>query len=235
MTRYERTLQLEKRKNIATGIAAVAIIGAMLGGCFYVSANADREIDLSVNENEVVEAVATVPEVEEFELACVEVDMVEAPLEEEEIEEVLETEELEEVETDATATEKASDKEVMEMAHMIWAECGSCGDEAMYATGSVIWNRVQSKKYPNTIHKVLTERHKSKGKWVYQYSPAKNNKYMKNKPSKRCIEIARDIIENGNTTLPSNYFGQASKSVFSKYGNSKDYKKIGNIYFFSLK
>lgn len=114
MTRYERTLQLEKRKNIAMGVTTVAIVGAMLGGCFYVSAKADKEIDLSVNENEIVDVVATVPEVEEYELACVEVDLVEAPFELEEDEEdfsdqegVEEVEEVEEIEeTQINTTEK---------------------------------------------------------------------------------------------------------------------------------
>ena len=102
------------------------------------------------------------------------------------------------------------------LARCIYAENGDSTDKALYYTGSVILNRVASKKYPNTIRGVILQ----KG----QYGCIGSRQWNKG-ADKRSKRIAKDLLENGSV-LPSNVLYQA---MFSQ--GRGVYAKIGSDYF----
>lgn len=130
-------------------------------------------------------------------------------------------------ESNINCSPKYSKKDVEELAHIIYAEGGSNKNskQMLYCIGSVIINRKNSKHFPNTIHGVIHE----KG----QYSPARGNRYMKKKPTKRCYDVAKDLLKNGST-IPSGVLGQAGYGTYKKYSR-KLYYKEGRNYFFYIK
>lgn len=105
------------------------------------------------------------------------------------------------------------------LASLIHAEVGCIeNDECLYACGSVVLNRVRAEDFPDTIRGV-----------IYQEDPLQyactvdGNLYQE--PSKRCIRIAKDLLQNGST-LPENVIYQAE---FVQ--GSGIYKQYNNVYF----
>ena len=118
-----------------------------------------------------------------------------------------------------------TDEEYNTFVHLLYAEAGGESDTCIYYVGSVVLNRVKSKKFPNTLMEVIYQ----KG----QYSPTWHGFMSKKVHNKRCYEIAKDLLENGSV-LPKDVLGQADYSIFKRYG-SKLYAKVDNEYFFYLK
>lgn len=104
------------------------------------------------------------------------------------------------------------------MARIINAECGAawCEDEMLYYTGSVVLNRVDDDRFPDTIEDVIYQ--------PGQYSPTWSGS-INNKPSDRCIEIAKDLLDNGSM-LPSDVVFQAN---FTQ--GTEVYAKVQTMYF----
>lgn len=119
-----------------------------------------------------------------------------------------------------------TEEELETFAHLLYAEAGSevCCDTTIYYVGSVVLNRVNSKKYPNTLLEVIYQ----KG----QYYPTWHG-FMSNTPTERCYRIAKDLLENGSI-LPEEVLGQADYNIYKKYG-SKLYAELDGEYFFYLK
>lgn len=86
------------------------------------------------------------------------------------------------------------------LAHLIFAEVGSdwISDTCLYYAGSVVLNRIESKAFPNTMIEVINQRG--------QY--ACKDYYMKQQPTKRCYDIAEDLLINGSV-LPKNVVFQS--------------------------
>lgn len=117
-----------------------------------------------------------------------------------------------------------SEDDLEELAHIIYAEAGANknSDKLLYCVGSVVLNRVNSNKYPNTIHDVIYQ----KG----QYAPARKG-FMSRKPTDRCYEIAKELLINGSV-IPSDVLGQASYSIFKRYGTKLYYSENGDYIFY---
>ena len=111
---------------------------------------------------------------------------------------------------------KYSEDDLNLLARCIYAENGDSTDKALYYTGSVILNRVASKKYPNTIRGVIFAPH--------QYVSIGSRQWNKG-ADKRSKRIAKDLLENGSV-LPSNVLYQA---MFPQ--GKGTYAKIGSDYF----
>lgn len=226
MTIYQRKKQLQRRKDIACGIATVGMFCAFLGGMFYVANKADQGINEALNQEVDTEVYPEFDfEPTEAVIACVDVPIVELGTEEvatEEIEEVEPETEVVEVVTEEVEEKSYSNQDLEELAHLIYAEVGNQSDTCMKYTGSVVLNRVNSSRYPNTIHGVINQ----KGQYgVRGY-------YMKKKPSEKAYAIAQYLLEHGSV-LPDSVVGQAGAKTAKKYG--KIYAKCGRVYFFSLK
>ena len=94
------------------------------------------------------------------------------------------------------------DGDIKRMAAIIWCEARGESYEGQVAVGTVVMNRVESPRFPNTIEEVI----KQKG----QFSPYKSGKYaialsMENM-QQSCIDAAIEVIENGKRTGPWLFF-----------------------------
>lgn len=94
------------------------------------------------------------------------------------------------------------DGDVKRMAAIIWCEARGESYEGQVAVGTVVMNRVESPRFPNTIEEVI----KQKG----QFSPYKSGKYdlalsMENM-QQSCIDAAIEVIENGTRLGPWLFF-----------------------------
>lgn len=88
-----------------------------------------------------------------------------------------------------------SDEDVWFLSHVIAAECGAdwCKDETLFWVGSVVLNRVESDRFPNTIKDVIL----SPG----QYSTV--SRLSQYEPSERVIEITYDLLNEGSVLPPN--------------------------------
>lgn len=90
------------------------------------------------------------------------------------------------------------------LARLIMCEMGSDGhpDEQLYNVGSVVINRVNDPRFPNTIRDVIYA--------PGQYASAICGALECVKPTQRCIEIAADLIVNGSR-LPADVVWQSEE------------------------
>ena len=118
--------------------------------------------------------------------------------------------------TTTKKTKKYSQKDLYILSHIIYAEAGGQSWDFQVAVGSVVLNRVKSKKFPNTIRGVVFQ----KG----QYASTWDGNYNKT-PSKQSIKVAKYLLKNGSQ-LPRYVYFQAE---FLQ--SDRVYKKMGNTYF----
>ena len=88
------------------------------------------------------------------------------------------------------------------LAHIIYAEAGSSWipDRIQLLVGSVVLNRVESNRFPNTIKEVIYQ--------PGQYAPTWDGSIYKT-PDARTIKNAKYLLENGSI-CPKNVTGQSS-------------------------
>ena len=86
-------------------------------------------------------------------------------------------------------------EDYMTMARIIECEAGAdyLPDSTRYGVGSVVYNRLISDKFPNTVYEVAHQ--------PRQYSPVGSAVWYR-EPSDRAKEIACDILENGGIFPP---------------------------------
>jgi len=111
-----------------------------------------------------------------------------------------------------------SEDEIL-LARLIYAEASATNEEDMYAVGTVVMNRVESDRFPNTLEGVIYQ----KGQYACTFNGG-SKKFNSEVPD-RVKEIAREILE-GKRTLPENVIFQAQ----FKQGKGV-YKKIGVHYY----
>lgn len=88
------------------------------------------------------------------------------------------------------------DGDIKRMAAIIWCEARGESYEGQLAVGTVVMNRVESPRFPNTIQDVISQ--------SGQFSPYKSGKYaialaMENM-QQSCIDAATEVIVNGVRT-----------------------------------
>lgn len=114
-------------------------------------------------------------------------------------------------------TKLYTENNMMLLAKLLMAENGNAvHDETLYLTGVVVLKRVESKKFPNTIKKVIYQ----KG----QYSTA--GRLDSIVPDERCLEIAEELLINGVDIYSDNLVYQ---SMFPQ--GRQIYKVIDDEYF----
>lgn len=104
------------------------------------------------------------------------------------------------------------------LARLVYAEAGGESDEHQQAVASVVLNRMNSDKFPDSIDEVIYQRN------PLQYACIEDGNIDKI-PDERAIKNAYYIWDNGSI-LPDNVLYQAE----FKQGSGV-YKKIGNTYF----
>lgn len=127
-------------------------------------------------------------------------------------------------ETVQGAAVEASVDETILLAAVVQMEAGGQSYEGKLAVASVVMNRVNSSRYPNTITSVIYQ----KG----QFPGAHNgilNKILAKGPRQDCIQVAVDALAGKNNA--SGYLGFCSTSS-SKYLKYDNYSIIGSHYFY---
>lgn len=118
--------------------------------------------------------------------------------------------------TTTKKTKKYSQQDLYVLSHIIYAESGGQSWDFQVAVGSVVLNRVKSKKFPNTIKGVVFQ----KG----QYASTWDGNYNKT-PNKQSIRVAKYLLKNGSQ-LPRYVIFQSEFKQADRV-----YKKMGNTYF----
>ena len=80
------------------------------------------------------------------------------------------------------------------LSHIISAEAGNFSEDMMLSVGSVVLNRVQDDRFPDTIEEVVFQQG--------QYSPTWNGAYYA-EPTEAACEVAKTLLEEGPTIDPS--------------------------------
>lgn len=110
------------------------------------------------------------------------------------------------------------------LSRIIQAESGSESLEGKLGVGTVIYNRVDSSRFPNTVYEVIFQ--------TNQFSPASNG-YIYNTPNTESVLAAKLCMEGVRVAEGSLYFFGASTASSSWVRNSLTYvTTIGNHYFY---
>lgn len=111
---------------------------------------------------------------------------------------------------------KYTDEELDLLAHIIYAEAGSSWipDQVQRLVGSVVLNRVNSSRFPNTIHEVVYQ--------PGQYAPTWDGSIHKT-PDARTVANAKYLLEHGSI-CPGNVTGQSNfisgSGIYTTYYDS---------------
>ena len=110
---------------------------------------------------------------------------------------------------------KVSQKDIRNIAALVYLECGSCSDRCKRAVASVVFNRMM--RYHKTAFQVIYE------KGVFSVS----GRVSRTKPSQSCIDAVNYVL-NHDTTLPLRVtaFRNGHYHSFGKH-----YCKIDGVYF----
>lgn len=86
-------------------------------------------------------------------------------------------------------TETETDNDLYILSHIISAEAGNCSEDMMIAVGSVVLNRVEDERFPDTIEEVVFQ--------PGQYSPTWNGTYY-DEPTDEAVEVAEMLLTDGS-------------------------------------
>lgn len=104
------------------------------------------------------------------------------------------------------------------LAAIVYCEAGNQSYQGKLAVANVVLNRVEDKKFPNTIKGVIYA--------PRQFSPARNgrlSKALRNKAPKACYSAAQDALDGNNNVAGYLYFDGSR--------HQGGYKKIDSHYF----
>lgn len=108
-----------------------------------------------------------------------------------------------------------SDDDLFYLSHIVQAEAGYCSREMMECVASVVINRVNDDRFPDSVQEVIEQ--------PGQYSPMTNGTFW-NEPTEEAIDVAEDILTEGSI-LPEDVVWQAN---FAQ--GSGTYKTISTSY-----
>ena len=112
--------------------------------------------------------------------------------------------------------EASQDDDLYILSHIICGEAEGCSKAMKRSVGSVVLNRVNDPRFPNTIEEVAFQEG--------QYSCTWDGNYYR-EPSQEAIDIAKELLEEGSA-IDESVVWQAE---FIQ-GNGV-YDQIGNMYF----
>ncbi len=95
----------------------------------------------------------------------------------------------------------------------------------MCAVAQVIRNRAESKRFPNTVYEVMFQSHTTpRGKVIYQFSPA--TKLSQFTPTYEAIVAATEVLINGVSVLPSNYYYFCATRIVDSFEANNAYMMV---------
>lgn len=126
-----------------------------------------------------------------------------------------------ETETEAPYT----DEDLYVLSHIISAEAGNCQEEMMLYVGSVVLNRVEDDRFPDTIYDVVFQTEPS-----LQYRPIVNGEYEK-EPTEGAVDAAKKLLEEGSV-LPADVIYQSNEMIGEYYTHLDPPPGIGSRMYF---
>ena len=117
-----------------------------------------------------------------------------------------------------------SEQEVYELAKIVYCEAGGESQLCKEYVAQVVINRVNSPKFPNTIHDVIFQ-----GK---QFSPTFDGSWERKEPDAACYEAARKIM-NSTTQITTALYFEACRGESWHSRNLTEVAAIDNTRFYN--
>ena len=103
---------------------------------------------------------------------------------------------------------------------MDYLEAKGKGSDAYRAVANVIYNRVKSRKFPDSISDVVFQRS--------QFSVTNHSNFKSIKPTTQALNATREVLNGGLRPLPFNVLFFHATYLGTNWGGDKDlYKIIG--------
>lgn len=118
-----------------------------------------------------------------------------------------------------------SENDLYVLSHIISAEAGNCQEEMMLWVGSVVLNRVEDDRFPDTIYNVVFQTYPS-----LQYGPIRDGSYY-NEPTEGAVEAAKKLLEEGSV-LPADVIYQSNERIGVYYDELDPPPGIGSTMYF---
>ncbi len=114
--------------------------------------------------------------------------------------------------------------DILLVSRLIYAEGDAQSDESFRAMASVVYNRYRSKRYPNTIEKIVFQKN--------QFTVVDDEKFLTDIPTASAFGAAIDVFINGNATLPETVLYFRSERDNKRWASREYYDTIGgNMYY----
>ena len=92
----------------------------------------------------------------------------------------------------------------------------------MLSVAQCIRNRAVSPKFPDSPKKVILQSHTTKsGRVIYQFSPA--DVLSQHTPTPEAVQAAREVLLDGVTVLPTNYYYFCASRIEKSFESTNDY------------
>ena len=118
-----------------------------------------------------------------------------------------------------------TDAEIALAAKVVYLEARDNGTEAYRAVANVLYNRVKSHRFPDTIKGVVYQ--------SGQFSVIHHSNFDNLRPSSQAYNAARDVLNGGIRPLPFNVLFFHASYLGRNWGNDKSYyKTVGDNTFF---
>ncbi len=125
-----------------------------------------------------------------------------------------------------TETEKPySDEDLYVLSHIISAEAGNCSEDMMLYVGSVVLNRVEDDRFPDSIYEVVFQTDPT-----LQYGPTEDGSYYK-EPTPEAVEAAEKLLEEGSV-LPADVIYQSNEILGEYYTHLDPPPGVGKRMYF---
>jgi len=120
-----------------------------------------------------------------------------------------------------------SEEELYMAAQLIYSEGNYQSEESFQAMATVVYNRVVSPKFPDSIAEVTFQENQ------FSYPDRDPAKFLKLKPSKKAQEAVYKVFVEGKLTLPPEIMYFKSAKLSKDWGSSREYYTTigGNMYY----
>ncbi len=114
--------------------------------------------------------------------------------------------------------------DILLVTRLIYAEGNNQSDEGYRAMASIVYNRLRSKRYPNTVEKIVYQRN--------QFTVVDDENFLTDVPTASAFSAVIDVFINGNVTLPENVLYFRGERDNKRWGSREYYDTIdGNMYY----
>jgi len=111
-------------------------------------------------------------------------------------------------------------------AQLIYSEGNNQSDVSFWAMASVVFNRVMSSKFPDTVHEVVFQKNQ------FSYPDSNPEKFLELVPSDRAMEAVIKVFVEGKLILPPDVMYFKSASLPREWGRREYYCTVGgNMYY----